>query len=37
MINKIFSHSRQGIPLKGGKEEKGGREGGWLIVGGLGV
>ena len=32
MINKMFSYSRQGIPL--GRE---GRKADWLIVGGLGV
>ena len=30
MINKIFSYSRRGIPL--GREGRGGRERGWLVV-----
>ena len=33
MINKIFSYSRRGIPLR----RKEGRKADWLIVGGLGV
>ena len=32
MINKIFSYSRQGIPLKG-EEGREGWERGWLVVG----